>query len=443
MAAPFDAGGPDARFPFPAYPNGWARIALSEDLAPGDVVPLRYFGREWVAFRARSGPVRVLDAHCPHLGAHLGRGGEVVGDTLRCPFHHWRFDGDGRCVEVPYARRIPPRANASAWPTCERNGFVFVWYHGDGLPPDEEVPELPEVSDPEWSDFTRLRWKIRGRDYDMGENTVDDVHFHYLHGAASMPSTDRGDLLGARSVRSRMKMQSPDGLVDAAIENTSVPGMGIVKLSGICDTLIVITSAPVDGLYVDQMFSYSQRTGGDPRLEKIGRAFLRDLEKQMNEDIVCFENKRYWIHPLLVEEDGAIADYRRRSRARYTGRFPEASDAAEWDGGPAPVARSLAPPKPRGFCEREFRELESFLRSTFRARRVERREAVGAEGDDRIEFHLFGRGDEPKHIISFERGCLERNEVADLRGYLARPLVRRRVASAGVERFDAPSEEID
>ena len=82
--------------------------------------------------------------------------------------------------------------------------------------------------------------------------------------------------------------------------------MGLVYVRGICDTLIVITGTPVDGEYVDQMFSYRQRTGDDPKLQRVGRAFLRDLEKQMNEDIVCFEHKRYFLRPLLVEGDGAI-----------------------------------------------------------------------------------------------------------------------------------------
>src|SRR5689334_23634300 len=42
-----------------------------------------------------------LPIYCPHLGAHLGIGGTVVGDSIKCPFHAWRFGGDGACVDVP------------------------------------------------------------------------------------------------------------------------------------------------------------------------------------------------------------------------------------------------------------------------------------------------------------------------------------------------------
>ncbi len=273
----------------------------------------------------------------------------------------------------------------------------------------------------------------------MGENTVDDVHFHYLHGAASLPKSDEGDILGSKSVRSRMKMDSPLGKVDATIENSSVPGMGVVYLRGICDTLIVITAAPIDGEYVDQMFSYKQRTGGDPKLERIGKAFLRDLEKQMNEDIVVFENKRYFVNPLLVEEDGKIGDYRKRTRKRYSGRFAGSKDAAAWDSRAGVHPRAISSPKLPGFSDREFDELSSFLRSTFKVRRVVRQDD-DASGTVRLQ--LLGRDDALKHVLVFELDCLMRNEVSELRGYLAQPVVKQKIEAAGMSAFEVPSSEI-
>jgi 3-ketosteroid 9alpha-monooxygenase subunit A len=96
--------------PLPPYPNGWFRVADSRDVVRGAARPLRYFGQELVAFRGDDGTARVLGAHCPHLGAHLGHGGHVEGGALRCPFHRWLWDGDGRCADVPYASRPPARA---------------------------------------------------------------------------------------------------------------------------------------------------------------------------------------------------------------------------------------------------------------------------------------------------------------------------------------------
>ena len=86
---------------FEGFPKGWFVVSFSDDLEPGGVLPLRYFGQDLVLYRTETGQAVLLDARCPHLGAHLGRGGTVQGDCIRCPFHAWSFDDTGRCVEVP------------------------------------------------------------------------------------------------------------------------------------------------------------------------------------------------------------------------------------------------------------------------------------------------------------------------------------------------------
>ncbi len=64
-------------------------------------------------FRAEDGAPHLLDAHCPHLGAHLAVGGKVEAECIRCPFHGWKFDGaDGTCVEIPYGGNTASRREA-------------------------------------------------------------------------------------------------------------------------------------------------------------------------------------------------------------------------------------------------------------------------------------------------------------------------------------------
>lgn len=56
-------------------------------------------------FRGQTGKAYVVDAYCPHLGANLAVGGQVLGDCIECPFHGWKFQGsDGKCVQIPYAQ---------------------------------------------------------------------------------------------------------------------------------------------------------------------------------------------------------------------------------------------------------------------------------------------------------------------------------------------------
>ncbi|MGI9433162.1 MAG: Rieske 2Fe-2S domain-containing protein, partial [Myxococcota bacterium] len=69
-----------ARFPFP-LPNGWFRVAFESEIEAPSVTPLRYFGRDLVLAVFEDGTPQVFDAFCPHLGAHLGHGGAIEGES--------------------------------------------------------------------------------------------------------------------------------------------------------------------------------------------------------------------------------------------------------------------------------------------------------------------------------------------------------------------------
>src|SRR5690349_17522096 len=107
------------RFAFAGPPRGWFVVAFSSEITPGEVHRMHYFGRDLIAYRGASGAVFVHDAYCPHLGAHLGHGGTIEGDAIRCPFHGWRFEGDGRCSAIPYSDKIPTKARLGTLPVRE------------------------------------------------------------------------------------------------------------------------------------------------------------------------------------------------------------------------------------------------------------------------------------------------------------------------------------
>ena len=102
---------PTKGFPHRAIPSGWFQVGWSEELAePGaDVIKrMRYFGRDLVMYRAASGQVVVLDAYCPHMGAHLGYGGTVCGNAIQCPYHGWQWGPAGENVQIPYSAKCSP-----------------------------------------------------------------------------------------------------------------------------------------------------------------------------------------------------------------------------------------------------------------------------------------------------------------------------------------------
>ena len=122
-------------FPWATMPTGWFQIAWSAELQVGDVKAMHYFGRDLVAYRGESGQVHVLDAHCAHLGAHLGVGGTVAGDDIICPFHHWRWSCEGCTVDIPYSARKTQAKRIGTWPVRELEPYVFVWHDLAGAPP--------------------------------------------------------------------------------------------------------------------------------------------------------------------------------------------------------------------------------------------------------------------------------------------------------------------
>jgi phenylpropionate dioxygenase-like ring-hydroxylating dioxygenase large terminal subunit len=308
-----------SRFPFPRYPNGWFQIAYSEDVKPGGVLPLKYFGRDLVLFRTEAGAPHLLDAHCPHLGAHLGYGGTVKDGCIRCPFHAWRYDGSGQCVEVPYAARVPPRARVNAWTIKEVNGLVMAWHHLGGQAPTWEVEPIAEHGAPDWTPYELRRWKIRTHNQEMAENAVDSAHFHYVHGTLEMP-TSRAQVEGhVLRVVSDTMMKTPMGKVKGQVESNSFGfGYSLTRFTGLVETLLVAGITPIDDEYVDVRFAFTVKKlpSGDAT-STVGQAFIREIERQLGQDIPIWENKIYIAPPLVVDTDGPIGVFRRWTKQFY------------------------------------------------------------------------------------------------------------------------------
>ena len=300
------------RFPYSANPNGWFRVAYSNELADGEVKALKFFGKDLVLFRTESGEAALLDAHCPHMGAHLGEGGCVNGDAIRCPFHFWSFDREGKVVDIPYAKRIPPEVEIPSWPIDEVNGIIMTYHHADKREPDYHIPEVPQLSEEGWADPVLHHWVLRSRWIDMNENCVDLGHFPAVHGTLNVPTSELtigGHRFGTDS---RFQQNSPSGPVEGhLITNEYGPGFQVVQLSGILDTLLINTATPIDDSFTDVIFAYRVKSEGDPRKEKLGASMIADLIQQFTNDIPIWETKLYLETPRLCDGDGPLNEYRK------------------------------------------------------------------------------------------------------------------------------------
>lgn len=175
----------------PPYPNGWFCLVKSEQLvAGGDTVPAEALGRQFVLWRGTSGIVGCLDAHCPHLGAHMGVGGKVKGDNVECPFHKWQFRADGQCAAIPYSPGTNCSAKTKAYHVTEWYGNVCVWFHADGLDPSYCLPPIAALSDSPSGSVRfcgEMEAHVNMHIAEFADNSADFAHFQPLHGEMVRP----------------------------------------------------------------------------------------------------------------------------------------------------------------------------------------------------------------------------------------------------------------
>lgn len=162
----------------------WQPVVLSEELTD---LPksIRILGEDLVAFRDGNGRTGLVDRHCAHRGTSLEYG-KIENDGIRCCFHGWLFDTEGRCLEQPAE---PPKSTSKDrvrqpwYPTHEFGGLVFAY-----MGPPERKPEFPEfdILNEDGMVLTAYRNISRGSVAECNwlqiqENAMDPVHTAFLH----------------------------------------------------------------------------------------------------------------------------------------------------------------------------------------------------------------------------------------------------------------------
>jgi len=301
------------RYPF-KMPAGWFAVAETTDLEVGETKAVFYFDSHLVLWRDETGESHVQDAFCPHLGAHLGHGATVHKCEIVCPFHGWKFDGEGTNTDIPYSERTNRKAQLRTYPVLERNGFIYAWYHPHEEPPTWEVEEVKDLSTGEFSGPKKTNHVVQAGIQEMAENAVDAAHFRYVHNVAQVPELQRYEPDGHRSyMESLQKFPTPRGVVDGRIDSMADgPGVSIVRFSGIIDTLLVTASTPIDSGQTETRFHFYVRSLGDDATNStVGEAFAAEVDKQFVEDMPIWEHKAHLVRPALADNDGPFMKFRK------------------------------------------------------------------------------------------------------------------------------------
>ncbi|MDE3169131.1 MAG: aromatic ring-hydroxylating dioxygenase subunit alpha [Acidobacteriota bacterium] len=160
----------------------WMPIAGASEFESESVKPVRLMGEDLTLYKDFNGTFGLVDRHCPHRSADMSYG--IVEDCgLRCSYHGWRFDQDGRCTEQPYEDLAQPEARyrdkvrIKAYPVQERAGLIWAYL---GPQPAPLVPN--------WEPFTWENGFVQIVFADVPcnwlqcqENSVDPLHFEWMH----------------------------------------------------------------------------------------------------------------------------------------------------------------------------------------------------------------------------------------------------------------------
>ncbi len=164
---------------FEGFANVWTIIGCGEDLRPGQLMPVQIAGERLVLFRDGEGRARGLLDRCPHRGVKLSLGRAVDG-CVECPFHGWRFAGDGSNRRVPWDPAAKREGlGATAVPVHEGGGLLWVY-----TAPGESAPEPPMI--PEILLEPRVRVMAAVLEWDVHwtramENMLDWPHLPFVH----------------------------------------------------------------------------------------------------------------------------------------------------------------------------------------------------------------------------------------------------------------------
>lgn len=314
-------------------PTGWFQIGWSDELPAGEVRPLRYFGHDLVAYRTQSDRLVVMNAYCEHLGAHLGHGGSVNGEDIRCPFHGWEWSPEGRNTCIPYQKATNRVRRIGTWPAAERDGIMYIWHNADGGEPRYEVPSIfdlfSEAGSPD--NFHGLGEAGRYRTAELpihpqyaSENGVDFAHFKYVHRADEIPTVvhrEFGEYDFNTELALNFKRRGADGEIENVEGRTKASllgvGLGYSYADGVGAICSVTAVTPVDDEKSILFFSaWPSKEEGEDATRVAKRQ--SNAVAQLKADVAIWEHQRYTEPPgLATAEAAGFRDIRRWARRFY------------------------------------------------------------------------------------------------------------------------------
>jgi phenylpropionate dioxygenase-like ring-hydroxylating dioxygenase large terminal subunit len=160
----------------------WYPVALSKDVPKGKAIGTDLGDGRIVIYRGEDGETRAMSAYCRHMGADLTFGGEVIGNHIRCPYHHWSYGDGGQCKKIPSGDPIPGGTSLVHLPLKEQFGLIWVFF---GKTPLYELQTFDDFDDEKHvarACEVKFSENLRAEPWIVLSNIYDIVHLRFLHG---------------------------------------------------------------------------------------------------------------------------------------------------------------------------------------------------------------------------------------------------------------------
>ncbi len=160
--------------------KGWYIALPSKELKKGQVKTVHINDVKIIVYRTEKGNIHSLDAFCPHMGVDLGLG-KVEGEEIKCFFHHWKFDKNANCTDIPCKEEAPKNLKFSSYSTQEKYGYIWVWPESETKETVLNIPALEGLNEDQII-FSQDKEFLRSCHYHTTMiNGIDPQHLSTVH----------------------------------------------------------------------------------------------------------------------------------------------------------------------------------------------------------------------------------------------------------------------